>query len=318
MEALGDLYKEGRVVKKSLVKAAEWYQKILDTVTWYPMKRSIMEKLVQMYEKAKSPKKATQWRETLEEAERKYHEEGLTMSKGNGDYETFEYHLAHYKEAAEANDRIGIKINEDGFFHGANTKRAFQWLQQLYETRSQENADVKHELFLLGKMYRYGRGTKKDLQKALDFLMKSSDLGNSWAMMLLGDMYAKGIGVEQDGEQAVAWMKKATATGNSYAMRKLGRMYAEGTGVEMDGNQAVEWYKKSVEAGDADAMQELADMYEEGIAVPQDLVTAVAWRRRSAEAGNESDMDKLIEMYEEARDDVQAEYWRQKKNTLED
>ena len=101
-------------------------------------------------------------------------------------------------------------------------------------------------------------------------------------------------------------------------MRKLGRMYAEGTGVEMDGNQAVEWYKKSVEAGDADAMQELADMYEEGIAVPQDLVTAVAWRRRSAEAGNESDMDKLIEMYEEARDDVQAEYWRQKKNTLED
>ena len=333
MESLGDLYQEGSVVKKSLIKAAEWYQKILDTDAWYPMKRSIMEKLVRMYEKADSPEKVAQWRDALEKAERKYHEKGRAMSKGCSD--GFEYYLAKYKKLAESGDRTAIIDFEDRFFKGTKKVNAFQRLQQVYETRLQENADVKYEMFLLGKMYRYGRGTNKDLPKAFDFLMKASNLGLSDAMLLLGDMYANGIGVEQDGEQAVAWMEKAADAGNDNAWKALGDLYAKGQGISVDLEQAarwykktaepekamyhwgiayaegkgvapdakmaVEWFRKAAEEGHSDAMTALGNLYAEGYCIPQDLEEAVRWYQKAAKAGNLAAVLALAHAYENGK-----------------
>lgn len=177
-----------------------------------------------------------------------------------------------------------------------DTKRAFQLIQQAYEIRMKENDDASFEMTWLGKMYRYGRGTKKDLQKAVDFLTRAASLGNHEASRLLGDMYAKGIGVGVDEKRAAELYEKAVAKDNDdfeeedfRVILALGEMYAHGVGVSVDGAKAVKWYEKAASPENIShskrikAMQALAKMYDDGINIKQDMEKAADWRKKEAE-----------------------------------
>ena len=66
-------------------------------------------------------------------------------------------------------------------------------------------------------------------------------------------MYYYGKGVEQDYSKALEWLKKAADAGNSAAMYNIGYMYEYGKGVEQDYTKALEWYTRSYNSGYKDA-----------------------------------------------------------------
>ena len=71
---------------------------------------------------------------------------------------------------------------------------------------------------LLGLMYKYGQGVKKDPKKAFIWLEKAAEAGQALSQHHLGIMYYTGEGVRQNIVKSLVWLKIATL------------YYEEGTG----------------------------------------------------------------------------------------
>ena len=121
---------------------------------------------------------------------------------------------------------------------------------------SQEKAEQgdANAQFMLGNMYRQGKGVSQDYKQAVSWYRKAADQGLAKAQLMLGVMYYEGRGVTQDYKQAVSWYRKAAEQGFAQAQTLLGSMYFEGRGVARDYQQAKEWFIKAVLQGDAVAM----------------------------------------------------------------
>ena len=82
------------------------------------------------------------------------------------------------------------------------------------------DADVE-SLYELGKMYLYGIGTEKDINKSFKLILKSAKQGNSNAQFLIGLIYNEGKLKPQDSEKALKWIKEAAEQGNDDAISWL-------------------------------------------------------------------------------------------------
>ena len=80
-------------------------------------------------------------------------------------------------------------------------------------------------------------------------------------MVGLSFMYYWGKGVKKDRNKAAELDKRAAALGNRKGQFNLGRDYEDGTGVPKDYKQAVYWYFKAAENGDPMAMERLYEAY---------------------------------------------------------
>jgi hypothetical protein len=108
-------------------------------------------------------------------------------------------------------------------------------------------AKQKHPVALenLGVLYKYGRGTKLNYNKARRTFKKASKLGNHKATYSLGYLYLKGLGnTKQDYKKAIEWFKKS-----EYPMAKywLGICYLKGYGVTKDIAKANDFLKTNFE-----------------------------------------------------------------------
>ena len=82
------------------------------------------------------------------------------------------------------------------------------------------DADVE-SLYELGKMYLYGIGTEKDVNKSFKLILKSAKKGNSDAQFLIGLIYNEGKLKSQDSKKALKWIREAADQGNEDAIRVL-------------------------------------------------------------------------------------------------
>jgi len=83
--------------------------------------------------------------------------------------------------------------------------------------------------------------------------------GDTEAQFVLGDMYRNGRGVKQDFKEAVKWFRKASEQGYAEAQYDLGLMYYLGRGVERDFQESETWMRKAAEQGNADAQNFLKE-----------------------------------------------------------
>jgi hypothetical protein len=111
----------------------------------------------------------------------------------------------------------------------------------------------------IGYMYEHGQGVSRDYAQAMEWFIKSADLGTPAAMVNIGYMYNYGQGVSRDYAQAMEWYMKAANMGYSGAMTNIGTMYWNGTGVEKDATKAVEWWQKAVALGEEQAAKNLRE-----------------------------------------------------------
>jgi len=137
----------------------------------------------------------------------------------------------------------------------------------------------------LGKMYYYGRGVKKNCEKALYWLEKAAEKGDAPAENLLGNLYYFGYGVEEDLEKAASLYSRAAVKGNASAQYNLGFMYENGYGLQKNSAAAFRWYRASALNGNALGQNALADMYRDGNGIAPSREDALRLYRMSAEQG---------------------------------
>lgn len=137
--------------------------------------------------------------------------------------------------------------------------------------------------YLLGKMYEFGHGVNKDMQKALDLFTSAASKGYAAAQAKLGQW---NLEAGKDYDLALNWFNRAAEQGYALAYSSLGDMYAKGYGVDQDYAKAIDCYQKAAQNGDPQACLKLGIMYEKGEGVPADLKQAVFWYQKGADLGD--------------------------------
>ncbi len=97
--------------------------------------------------------------------------------------------------------------------------------------------------------YQLGRALFKArlYKQALDAFRKTVDMNYPSGMFMLGHMYSYGYGVKKDHTESVKWFRKAVARGHAGAMLSLGSRYVRGEGVARDLAEAEKWFRKVAE-----------------------------------------------------------------------
>jgi TPR repeat protein len=144
------------------------------------------------------------------------------------------------------------------------------------------NADAQK---MLGIMYDYGQGVKKDPKKALDWYLKAASQNQPAAQLVVGTKYFRGDGTRQDYAEAAKWWEMAATGGQIEAQFNLGLMYYRGLGVTRDDGKAAELFRAAAEQGHAHAQYSLAVMYAFGRGVPKNYQTALKWFSKAAKQG---------------------------------
>ena len=110
-----------------------------------------------------------------------------------------------------------------------------------------------------------------------------ADKGDAYAQHAIGLLYGLGRGTDKDMEKAIYWLGKAAEQGDINAKRELGLIYYNGHGVIRDYKKAAKWYKEAAKQGDAKSQYKLALMYRKGEWVLKDYRKSIYWYEKSAE-----------------------------------
>ncbi len=171
-------------------------------------------------------------------------------------------------------------------------------------------------LLRLVKCYQYGRGTDKDLEKALAITKDALDNKKWWApnkyVELLWD-----INTPESISEMISYALPLAKSGNPGMQRFVSKIYCDGRGVPKDLDKAAEWMRKAAEKdhrwsnelfdilwkigtqesfaemidiasnlaeeGNAGAMGRLGRAYRDGKGVQKDVEKAAEWMRKAAE-----------------------------------
>ncbi|GHU35289.1 hypothetical protein AGMMS50256_30230 [Betaproteobacteria bacterium] len=181
---------------------------------------------------------------------------------------------------AAAQFRTG-DMHYKGYYKGVphDEGKALEWFRK---SAAQGNADAQ---YMLGVMFRDGRGIARDPVQALVWLRQSAEQGKNEAQNDLGGMYGRGEGAPRDAARATEWYRKAAEQGNAVAQNNLGVNLRDGDGVARDALDAVTWFRKAAAQDNADAQVNLAVMYLNGQGVEQNAAEGAKWMRKAANQG---------------------------------
>lgn len=212
------------------------------------------------------------------------------------------YEQGDMKNARE-NARLGAAINDPeltfrlGMMYrtGKGTGRDLDKAAELFAAAAARRHPKA--MCALGKMYMKGDCLDQNKPKAFSLFSEAAGMGDGEAMQQLADIYYKGDGVPVDCASAEYWYNKAAEGNGCLAMRQLGKKYEDGEGVEKNLAKAFHWYDGSAHKGDAISMRNLGDMYRKGIYVQENKDKAFFWYFNSAAMGNAVAMRNLGDMY---------------------
>ncbi len=152
----------------------------------------------------------------------------------------------------------------------------------LYQSAAQKGSiEAKAQLL---KMYYYGIGVKKNLQKAkeiynqgiIEKLKKLAQNDNSFAQYLYGYFLEHGIFIEKNQIEAIRWYTKAFMQGNSTAANNLGTIYKNMGRCK----EALYLYEAAIKKDNPTAIYNLGSLYENGSCVRKDIKKAIAYYRQ--------------------------------------
>lgn len=179
----------------------------------------------------------------------------------------------------------------------------------------------------IGKCYRYGNGTKKDLAEARKWFLaadaavkeKNPKACCFEAVYTIGITYViSDKSQEADLDKAMECFKEAANAGYGLAACAVGDMYFNGhIGTDQDGNPDVElarqWYEKAIDQGETEAYCNIGNIYAQGTEkVEADPEEAKRWYLLGANAGSTSCMYNVALQYQKAEDYNTAFSWLQK------
>mgnify|MGYP001070732352 CR=1 FL=1 len=139
-------------------------------------------------------------------------------------------------------------------------------------------------LLNLGYKYLKGLGVAKDILRAREYFLRSSEMEeNSEALYQLGNFYYNGIGIEQDYNLAEEFYKKSAELQNSEAYLALGNYYYN---IKKNNKLAKDYYELAANHKNSEAYLALGYFYENAIGVIKDYIKAKKLYIKSAKLEN--------------------------------
>ena len=183
-----------------------------------------------------------------------------------------------------------------------------------------EQGDL-HYSNVLGYAYRFGIGTKKDIEQAIKVFTPSAEQGNAMSLGHLGEIYFEQGKVEDskkftlksaeknnskaqlnlsfiddDTEKSLYWLNRAAENNEISAIMNLAYYYHD-----KDIKKAASYYQKAADLDDDQAMVELSYLYENGEGVEKNDEKAVELLDKAVGLENFEAMNKLSIRYLEGR-----------------
>ena len=164
--------------------------------------------------------------------------------------------------------------------------------------------------------YEGWNGLKQDFEKALDEFVKIEKDTNGYqnAQFMIGWCYKNGIGIEKDMNKAVEWYIKSVEQRNSVATLQLALCYIYGEGVGMDIPKGFELFEQSALLGHSMGMYSVGINYQSGQSVPVDMNKAKEWFAKAAAQGNTDAQTMLVALNAERHKDTTRDTKIQIKN----
>ena len=164
--------------------------------------------------------------------------------------------------------------------------------------------------YVLGLKYEDGEGVEQSLKTAVLWYRRGAKKGSAFAQERLGELYLYGRGVKRNAEKADYWFKQALKCheenaefGDSSSMYQAAEMWRDGRGCDANPERAKFWYKKYVDSilplatkGDIKAQRGLGYAYQWGF-VKQSFQKAEYWYNKASLQGDEIAKLWLAEIY---------------------
>lgn len=203
-----------------------------------------------------------------------------------------------------------------------------------------DNGDGE-SLLVISAMYFQGLGVQKDVNKAITYAEKASNLGKQEAPVVLASIYftlnrvsegrtilenaadkgnLKAIGKLSsiyydmgDFKNAFMYAKKAADMGDKIFQARTAVFYEFGQGIDKNIKLAISYYEKSFNNGYIQAGLELAKIYHIGVKVTKDLDKAINIYKKLADAGIVFPQVMLGRIYQIDKKDMEtAKTWYKK------
>lgn len=139
----------------------------------------------------------------------------------------------------------------------------------------------------------------KHLEQDILLLQQRAQDGDILAQVELADCFRKGRGVKRNMEEALQWLKKAGEQKSAEALYQLGRCAEDGNGMPQDEKMAAEYYRQAAEKNHTEAQYAYAICKQAGIGCAQDLRDGLYWMEKAAEQGHENARLRLEKLREE-------------------
>lgn len=179
---------------------------------------------------------------------------------------------------AECQNKLGVKYA---------AKRQYQQAFALFQQASVHGHSLAQ--FNLGLCYENGKGTERDLEKAVDCYKKAAALNHSGALYNLALFHMEGIGgLPKDQTRALELLEVAAKAGMKKAQSYLGIYYANESSNHVDYSKALSYLEKAASKNDAAAEYHLGICYERGLGVERDLRKAAQLYKAAANNGSVS------------------------------
>lgn len=164
---------------------------------------------------------------------------------------------------------------------------------------------------VLGYLYAYGCGCKKDEGLTRSWYDYAADQGSVYALENLGLMYATSAVSDADYSRAIGYVQKAIDKGRALANNTMGVIYSKGdeeNGVERDDDKALKYYELAAEAGNGIAMSNLAHCYRMGLGYVKNSAKAIEWYEKAIDNGYREALYKLGNLYYDGNDDLEEDF----------
>ncbi|MDH5327455.1 MAG: sel1 repeat family protein [Gammaproteobacteria bacterium] len=163
-------------------------------------------------------------------------------------------------------------------------------------------------LYQVGKMYAFGIGVEKDIQKAKKYLSLAGEQKVASASMLLAQLLKEeeteqAAGSKNPGKDSNSALGKFVALqasalkGDRQAQTALAKLFLEGSAAHpKDIHKAIDWFQVAAENGWAEAQYSLGNIYLEGKLVARDTVKAEKWLFEAANNGSKAALPLVAQL----------------------
>ncbi len=108
--------------------------------------------------------------------------------------------------------------------------------------------------FEMGNALFYGRGTERDIPKAIEVLESAANFNHVNSLLFLGDWWISDLNPQQEPAYALELFRRAAALKSNEGRMKLGLCYIKGIGVAANHELGCYWLERACERGYLEAM----------------------------------------------------------------